>query len=60
MQFPYIKVYRRPDDGTYLQQKHIAANKLIILGFVCDCFGTYTSDVICFYSPTDKHLIQII
>ena len=34
-----MKVYRRPDDGTYLQPKHVAANKLIKLGFVCNCFG---------------------
>jgi len=32
----FIKFYRRPDDGLQLQAKHVAVNKLIKTGVVCD------------------------
>ena len=34
--FSCINVYRRPEDGSRLEPKHVAANKLIKTGTVCD------------------------
>jgi hypothetical protein len=33
--FPCISVYKRPDDGSQLEPKHITVNKLVKTGVVC-------------------------
>ena len=34
--FSCINVYKTPDNGWRLEPKHVAANKLIVTGVVCD------------------------
>ena len=34
--FSYISVYKRPDDGSQLDRKRVAVNKLVKTGVVCD------------------------
>jgi hypothetical protein len=42
--FSRISIYKRPDDCTQLEPKHVAVNKLIKTGIACDRFGTCTCD----------------
>jgi len=39
-----ISIYKRPDDCSQLEPKHVAVNKLIKTGVACDRFGTCTCD----------------
>ena len=41
--FSYISVYKRPDDGSQLDRKRVAVNKLVKTGVVCDWFDTYAA-----------------
>jgi len=34
--FSCINAHKRPDNGSQLEPKHVAVNKLIITGVVCD------------------------
>jgi hypothetical protein len=34
--FSYSSIYKRPDDGFQLYPKHVAVNKLVKSGVVCD------------------------
>jgi hypothetical protein len=36
---PVFSAYKRPDDGSSLQPKHVAVNKLINTDIVCDWFN---------------------
>lgn len=44
--FSSINVYIRPDDGSQFESKYVAVDKMINTGVVCDCFDTYTCDLI--------------
>jgi len=37
-----VNVYKRPDDGSYLEPKHVALNKLILKMVLCLSDLTYT------------------
>ena len=39
--FSYAEVYKRPEDGSQLEPKHVAVNKLITRSAVCDRFIIY-------------------
>jgi len=44
-----VIVHKSPDDGSYLEPKHVAGNKLIKNGVLSEWFDIYTCDVV---SPT--------
>jgi hypothetical protein len=44
--FSCVNVYKRPDAGSQLEPKHVAVNKLINTGVVCDLFDTCTCDLL--------------
>ena len=51
-----INFYKRPYDGSQLVPKHVAGNKLIKTGVVCDLFNTYTCDLL---TPTGMYNLNI-
>lgn len=51
-----LNVYARSDYGSQLQQKHVAVNRFIDIGVVCDYFDTYTGDLI---SPTGMFHLKL-
>jgi hypothetical protein len=49
--FSCINISKTPDDGSLLEPKHVAVNKLIKTSYLYRWFETYTCDQLrCFYN----------
>jgi len=50
-------VYRRPDDGSQLQPKHVAVKKLVKTSGECEWFNTYVCDLV---TPTGSLVLKLL